>query len=218
MENNEHELEPQEEIPEQKVNIKAKISRKKKVSEPVEVESESDSVKNNKYTSFIGRQRGEIVDGVRQVIKDELWSWYKEKADYKKKQKEEEERQRREKEDAELFEAFKKFKATGLTHPLAGETKPKKNVSNAKETCEFCKKDFLARSYVKHVESCPDNPNGKHADKFKHRFQKKPNKIVEQEPEEEIEEPEVQRKVKEVKAKAPRKAEQKYQSYNEDIW
>ena len=129
----------------------------------------------SKYNSFMNSQRKLIVEDVSKILKNTLLETFEERAQIKLQKKMEQEQLKKQKEEEELFEAFKKFKEIGLTPAPTQETvqKPVPKASKEKLECEFCKKEITRHSYPKHVASCFENPNGKHAEKLKHKFKVK---------------------------------------------
>jgi len=220
------------EIPEEKIGNNVTINEVPG-SSGLAIEPKKKSNKGiSKYNSFMASQRKLIVEDVQNILKNTLLETFEERSRLKEQKRLEQEQLKKQKEEEELFEAFKKFKQVGFDSLKSETSETKKKsvpkASTEKLACEFCGKNITRHSYPKHIASCYENPEGKYADKLKHKFKKqteiirKTNKDIEI-PEINIPEPQEEKTEKAVKKEVERntnkiKPQRTYQTKYDDIW
>jgi hypothetical protein len=162
----------------------------------VEVESEVPVPKSKKYTNFVIRQKDQYAQEVRNIIRNELLNFEKEKQQLKLQRKQQEEELKREKENQELMDTVRKLRDFGLDPAqVIQETRINNQKNITQKKCIFCNNAFNKNNLTRHMNVCLHNPDSKSHQflkskkKLENEKKEKAKKIIE-EPEEEIEEPE----------------------------
>lgn len=202
---------------------------------PQETELEAPMPKSKKYTNFVIRQKESYAEEVRNIIRNELINYEKERQNLKLQRKQEEERLRVEKENRELLDTVRKLKEYGLNpQQVIQETKVIKEKNTTHKKCMFCNGSFVKGNLPRHMNVCMQNPDSKNFKFLKAKQeletikeiakQKKTVKQVEpeeyDEPEDEVEvkKPTISQKAKPSISYSKRQQNRNNQDEQNDIW
>jgi hypothetical protein len=180
--------------------------------------------KSKKYTNFVIRQKESYAEEVKNIIRNELLNFEKQRQELKLQRKQQEEQLKRERENQELLDTVRKLKEYGLNPQQVIQESKVINEKNAThKKCIFCNGSFVKGNLNRHMGVCIQNPESK-----SHKFLKakkqletekkaKAKKVVEEEPEDESE-PEPPKPVRIKPSMSYTKKPQKNNDEANDIW